>query len=340
MPGFLVPSAVVIEMNFTRRQFTQAALLTLTTPAMAATPLSPAERTTVADASMDCSGALQPLKERGVKVIVRYYALRLQPFLPTKRITKSEADAILENGFQLLIAYQYQNGNIETFSPERARQDCEVCLDQGRNVIGQPRGSTIYFGVDNDFTDPQDIARIVGYFEQINDSFQQAGNFYRVGVYGPGSICSELGRRRLVQNYWIAGFSTGWSGAARFYNSGRWNLFQNALEIPVGSIQADFNVVNASASTIGSFTRAGPGGPIRNGPEAALYRFLNRDEPLLDVNTGQPIEQLRARKMVSLVSVAEGSAIVDAAYQYAGRGEIKRGRCRAASLTKIDRMPG
>jgi hypothetical protein len=336
---FFPPVMVILKMSLTRRGFTRGALLTLATPAMAAAPIDPTERTAVADASMDCSDALQALKARGVKVIFRYYALRLQPSLPTKRITKPEADAILESGFQLGIAYQYENGNIATFTPERARQDSEVCLDQGRNVIRQPRGSTIYFGVDNDFSDPADIARVVDYFEQINASFQEAGSFYRIGVYGPGSVCSELGRRRLVQNYWIAGFSTGWSGASPFYNSGRWNLFQNALEMPVGNIQVDFNVVNANASTIGSFNRAGPGVPVKNGPEVAQYRFLNKDELLLDISTGQPIEQLRARKMVILVSVTGESAVVDVAYQYSGRGEIKRGKCRATSLTKIDRMP-
>ena len=52
----------------------------------------------VVDASETCQAQVGRLAMLGVKVVFRYYALKEQLALPTKRITKPEADAILEAG--------------------------------------------------------------------------------------------------------------------------------------------------------------------------------------------------------------------------------------------------
>jgi hypothetical protein len=183
----------------------------------------------VADISMNCAAELRALVALGIKVVIRYYALAYQDSMPTKRLTKPEAEAILNSGLSLAIAYQYQSGSLNTFTPERAKLDGDVCLQQGLDKIKQPKNSAIYFGVDGDFADPGDLAQVVKYFEVINRLFNDAGSPFKIGVYGSGMVCGELRRRQLARYFWLAGFSTNWSGASAFYNSRacsktRWSL--------------------------------------------------------------------------------------------------------------------
>jgi Domain of unknown function (DUF1906) len=339
-----MPSSTV----FTRRNVLQAATgLSVGLAARevhAASARMPAPFPVVADISMNCAAELRALVALGVKVVIRYYALAYQDSMPTKRLTRSEAEAILNSGLSLVIAYQYQSGSLNTFTPERAKLDADMCLQQGLENIKQPRNSAIYFGVDGDFTDPGHLAQIVKYFEVINRLFNDARSPFKVGVYGSGMVCGELRRRQLARYFWLAGFSTNWSGASAFYNSRAWNLFQNALELEVGSIRVDTNIVNKDSAAIGSFNRRGEvDTPIENRHVFAKQLFLTRDELLLDKPDGQAIQPLRKRKMVTGISSSGSFTLIDAAFQYRtgseDQGEIKRGYCRTDALVPIDRMP-
>jgi Domain of unknown function (DUF1906) len=296
----------------------------------------------VVDSSETCEAQVVALASLGVKAVFRYYALKKQSQLPTKRITKSEADAILEAGLSLGIAYQYMNSSLPTFNVVRAEMDADTCFEQGE-VINQAIGSTIYFGVDNDFNAPEHVRSIIGYFEKINDLFAARGGPYRVGVYGPGAICGELFQRRLVEHTWIAGFSTGWSGGPAFYNQGSWNLFQNALELPIGNIRLDTNIVNIAAPKIGAFDKARSVNAIGNNAVFRAQLFLTREEKLWTSPGGAVIANLSKRKMVTAISVAGDFTLIDVAFQVkVGNvlaGRIRRGFCRTDALTSIDNMP-
>src|SRR5262249_1945000 len=145
--------------------------------------------------------------------------------------------------------------------------------------------------------------------------FADHGHPYRVGVYGAGSICDELLRRNFAQHFWIAGFSTGWSGAAKFYNRHSWNLFQNALELPVGRIRVDTNILNIAAPNMGCFNQSGEVDPvIDNDTVFRAQMFLNRDEKLRKSPNGEAIITVRKGKMVTKISASGDFTVIDAAF--------------------------
>jgi hypothetical protein len=73
-------------------------------------------------------------------------------------------------------------------------------------------------------------------------------------------------------------------------------MFQNALELEVGSIRVDTNIVNKDSAVIGSFNRHGNvNTPVENRHVFARQLFLNRDELLLDKPDGQAIKPMREK---------------------------------------------
>ena len=236
--------------------------------AWAHTNIFPAAFPVVVDSSVNCGGIADRLKRLGVKVVVRYYALKYQSHLPEKILQQHEADAILGAGLSLLISYQYNNGSLSTFTAERGALDARKCLSKAHE-IGQPKGSAIYFGVDAGWDDRASIGKVIDYFEAINKVVAENGNPFEVAAYGSGLMCSRLRKEGLTKYSWIAGLSDGWPGRANALKQGDWNLFQNALEVGIGGVRVDTNVVNpaAGSGTIGSFHGPGTTGPnVLDGP--------------------------------------------------------------------------
>lgn len=296
----------------------------------------------VVDVSEDCSKEVARLAALGVKVVFRYYALDLQPALPTKRLTKAEADTVLGQGLSLAIAFQFNNDKLSTFTAERGKRDAEHCLNEGINIIGQPKGSAIYFGVDGDWPDAAAFGNVITYFETVNRIFADAGLPFDVGVYGSGKTCGELKRRGLAKYFWMAG-STGWSGTPEFYNRGDWTLYQSDLELPVGSIRIDTNIIGANAPKIGSFSR---GGKLDDGLENKQVfearRFVKRNKVQLWGRPGlDPLTTLKARQIVSVLSPSGEFTRIEAIFPAPGGNKSIpiRGFCEASALTPIDKMP-
>ena len=297
----------------------------------------------IADISENCSRDVGKLAAIGVKVVFRYYALELQPALPTKRLSKAEADTILGQGLSLAIAYQFNNDKLTTFTADRGKKDADLCLNNGLNVIQQPKGSAIYFGVDGDWPDAARFGKVVTYFETINRAFGDAGNAFEVGVYGSGATCRELKRRGLATHFWMAG-STGWSGTPGFYNEGSWTLYQSDLELPVGSIRIDSNILNPKIAKIGSFSLGGKlDDNLDNKSVFESRRFVKRSGVKLLNKPGAEVKRtLKARQIVTALSTSGAFTEIEATFpaSNSGRSAILRGYCETASLSAIDKMPG
>lgn len=85
-------------------------------------------------------------------------------------------------------------------------------------VLGAPKGATIYFACDWDFTTAQIHSEVFAYFRAIRAAMSPAGVEltaaslpYKIGVYGSGAVCSELKAAGLVEMTWLAQ-SRGWLG--------------------------------------------------------------------------------------------------------------------------------
>jgi Domain of unknown function (DUF1906) len=123
----------------------------------------------------------------------------------------------------LLISYQYRNGNIATFTRERGGLDANKCLEKVAE-LGQPKGSAIYFGVDEGWDGEAEVKKVIRYFSAINNVVAKNGNKFEVGVYGSGLMCSRMQKEGLAKFFWIAGLSDAWPGKVSFPKNGPWNL--------------------------------------------------------------------------------------------------------------------
>jgi hypothetical protein len=210
----------------------------------------------IIDTATDVRPYLAGLKAAGVQAIFRYYALQAQPEVPEKQLTQPEADAILGAGFAIGSVFQYYSNRPENIHAERGRQDGAVALERAAS-FGQPQGSCIYFGVDFDWlaSNAAQADAIKAYFTEVSTQVKAGG--YRVGVYGSGNTCRLVLDAGLADLAWLVN-SPGHAGAALFYNSKRWRLFQNGLDTKVaGRLQIDTNMLAPGETDFGQWTRGG-----------------------------------------------------------------------------------
>ena len=178
-------------------------------------------RCLVIDMASHADPIINELQQNGVTTVFRYYASSFQEHLPQKRLMRAEADALLEAGLGVGVVYQFHNNELSSMTRERGRADANFSLNHANNVIAQPEGSAMYFGVDGDWFTTADQAKVARYFEAVNEVFADAGRPYRIGVYGSGTTCRNLKAAGLATLFWLP-LSTGWSGTRDF--SQRWGM--------------------------------------------------------------------------------------------------------------------
>jgi Domain of unknown function (DUF1906) len=97
--------------------------------------------------SVDKKPVYDVLRSFGVKTIIRYYDFDDES-LPCKTLLNDEAKSIMDNGFQIAVVFQHNNGSPSTFfSEKRGKEDAERALELAKHN-GQPPNTTIFFGVD------------------------------------------------------------------------------------------------------------------------------------------------------------------------------------------------
>ncbi len=296
----------------------------------------------VVDAAFDLrtqNGLLAELKRRRVHTVFRYYAHQNQPErgLPTKVLTRAEAEALWDSGFSIGAVFQYNNDQISAMSTGRGMSDARHALDYAQSAIGQPFGSAIYFGVDGSWTTGRELSLVEAYFQAVAAEFAATGNRYRIGVYGSGTVCGHLLDLGLAEVAWLA-LSRCWPGTPGFFNapSPRWNLFQFSHSARFAGRTLDANMVNPLRRDFGAFDRTGR---ARLLPQIdledfrAAVHFLKRKSTLLRSApdpTSKPVFELnRSHNPLVLeqrggwlgVSI-DGSALIDG---YVAASDLVRG---------------
>lgn len=206
--------------------------------------------TSIIDASVNCTAKASALRAAGIETVIRYYSR--DTVNAAKRLGRTEAEALTRVGMRLGIVHEGRYGDRqENFNHATGIADALYVRSYGR-LLGQPAGSTIYFGVDFDTTAAQLRDRIVPYFQGIADAIANPSGdpTYEVGVYGSGATCSAILDAGLARRAWLAQ-SSGWSGYTKFKKSERWAILQSMPEIIAG-IECDPNVASVDQS-IGDF---------------------------------------------------------------------------------------
>jgi hypothetical protein len=279
-----------------------------------------------------------------VKTIFRYYC-HLPPSLPGKDLQPEEARVILGEGLSIGSVFQHYNNCFRTFENKWGKEDAEQALRMA-HAAGQPEGSAIYFGVDADW--PYSALRdpIIQYFEDVKRAFEGSG--IAVGIYSNGCICNAVREKGLAQYFWLSG-STGHSGTQAFYNTGKWTLFQNALDVtpePIG-FGVDANLANpTSQGYFGQWTDKGAASTTHGASATqaafAARSFLRANTELKEVADSASATLLTIRKDLNVRRLAAVNDWVQVQTQEGGaRGSAAPlvGWLPASALAPMDRFP-
>lgn len=277
---------------------------------------------------------LRPLAANGVKTIFRYYAQ--EDNLPGKNITPRERDMIHAHGLSIAIVYQYQSHQANRFNAQTGRRDARFCLDRAAE-INQPRGSTIFFGVDSD---THSDASVVEYLTAVREVFD---NRYQIGCYGSGAHCLAALNAGVTNLTWVAE-APAWGGTRQFLGSERWTLYQNKTQIedsPImsaGGIPIDTDILNPRFNSIGAFD--GQGRVVGYDPTQVQLTYETRrfvDATQLNVRdrpNGSVVAHMCIARTVHVLGIEHGWAHIDTNED--GRGD---GYCSAEYLKPLNQMP-
>lgn len=290
-----------------RRTFTKGLL------ASALLPIGPAigqpgdaASIAIVDTPYNAAKVAAELSAQNVKVVVRFFARKAQRGLREKIMASDtniingvrEPTLLIRNGLSIVSLYQYRNnlpakflnGLADTGSAKaEVAADVKAALAQAR-LVGQPEGSAIYFGVDFNLTPGSNaVDAVVEYFRVVN---QTVGSRYAIGVYGNGFVNRTLREERLVSYNWLS-TSRAHEETVDFYNSGRWNLFQNQVErrwfgAPGkcrDGLDLDTNLQNPGVAGIGAWG-AGEVDKSRNQKIFDQRRFAVRETPVFRESGG------------------------------------------------------
>jgi hypothetical protein len=228
----------------------------------------------IVDTPNNAAKVAQELSARNVKVVVRFFARKLQPGLREKMMASDdnmingvrEPTLLIRNNLSIVSLYQYRNNLPAKFlrglddtgsATAEAAADAKAALDQARRV-GQPEGSAVYFGVDFNLTPNSDaVDAVVAYFRAVN---RTVGRRYAIGIYGNGFVNRVLREEKLVSYNWISA-SRSHEETVDFYNSGQWHLFQNQVDHRwfgaagkcANGVDLDTNLQNPGVSGIGAW---------------------------------------------------------------------------------------
>ncbi len=224
------------------------------------------------DTSQSTANLINCLKQNGIVAVGRYYA---GDRALSKVLTAAEASALSAAGIKIWTVYQDSQNQVADFNQSKGSAAASAALSYAQTVIGQPKGSGIYFAVDFDASATDFSSAITPFFEAIKTVFSAAGSPYRIGVYGSGLVCQGLLNASLVQLTWLSQ-SKGFQQTAEFSASNRWNLTQQLSVSNFCNFDDDIDpdVINPAIADFGGFllTAAAPqvAVSVPAAPEAAL----------------------------------------------------------------------
>jgi hypothetical protein len=97
---------------------------------------------TIIDTPYSVRARAHQLAALGIRCIIRYYNRQNSQTFPDKRLTRPEAEAIVEAGMSIAVVFQQNHRLITDFSESFALKDAEAALECAR-AIDQPKGSAI-----------------------------------------------------------------------------------------------------------------------------------------------------------------------------------------------------
>ena len=122
------------------------------------------------------------LKNNGYQVVGRYLTGGNR-----KQLRPNEANRIINAGLKLFPIFQEHENNLAYFTTNNGELDAMSAIHAALKH-GIKNGNVIYFSVP--FT--ANNTAILNYFSSLKTKMATKGNLYKIGIYGPRSICKEV----------------------------------------------------------------------------------------------------------------------------------------------------
>ncbi len=124
-----------------------------------------------------------------------------------KALTANELEGLKTAGLKVFPIFQTSGNNASYFSAYQGVIDSLSAIAAAK-LLGFPPETTIYFAVDYDVLIAEIDDNIIPYFRSIKE---QLRGVFKIGIYGPRLIVSELMKCGLVTNGFIADMSSGFT---------------------------------------------------------------------------------------------------------------------------------
>jgi len=191
------------------------------------------------------------IAKKGYKAVGRYYS-----FSKWKQLKPTEAQQLIAAGLSIITIYEDSNDKPSSFTGATGSQQAHQALHLAQEVIRQPKGSGIYFAVDYDASYYDYVHYIKPYFQAIQSVFKEAGDPYRIGVYGNGLVSEHALKDGLVELTWLSQ-SKGFRDYEAFRKSRKWNILQGD-SVKIHGTDFDSDTINLSNGDFGGFTNLTP----------------------------------------------------------------------------------
>ncbi len=196
----------------------------------------------------DCITEITPARAKVLRdaeyVTVGRYLSNVPGSSLNKKIQPGEIQTIFDAGLTIFPIYQTYGGAASYFNAEQGRLDGEAAFNAAKSY-GFKKDTIIYFAVDFDALGYHITDNILPHFRAINKRMLELGAPYKIGIYGPRSVCSSISEKGLAVSSFVSGMSTGFSGNLGYPLPKNW-AFDQISTISFGSgsgyIEIDNNI--------------------------------------------------------------------------------------------------
>jgi hypothetical protein len=173
---------------------------------------------------LDVGYSLDWLRQNGIDSVIRYISRSDS----AKCIDGRELQALIDAGVAVGIIYEMDGGSpafgglAASINAAYGGYDGAYAL-QTLQALGVPQGAVVYFAVDTDVDNNDDInAYVIPYFQAAK---QALGGTYRIGAYGCGATCAAALDTAGCDKAWLAN-APGWTAYRQFLDEGRAAIVQ------------------------------------------------------------------------------------------------------------------
>lgn len=243
------------------------------------------ETTRIIDTDSNTLSKVNQLKEAGITTVIRYYS---NDEHSSKRLTFDEAQALSLAGININVLFD-TIAPVQSLTEEFGSISGRSAFRYATSIIEQPKGSVIYFSIDDNPSEEEIKNNVIPYFRGINQvlkELSESDDYYQIGALGSGLVCNVLWSLGLCSARWLSEFN-GYLGTFKALEEGKYELrrLYSNLGEEVAGMKVNYNEINRLPK--GAFMLK-PSHPKTNG--SGLYSVEIGENKLLNLRKSASID--------------------------------------------------